>query len=50
MNVIVLGKSHKLRILPDPNPNTAFNRIRTNPDQDPGTLGFVLDHLGFVTR
>jgi hypothetical protein len=29
--------------LPDSNPNPAFNRIRANPDPDPGSLGFVLD-------
>jgi hypothetical protein len=39
----VLGKSLNIGILSDPNPNPAFNRIRANPDPDPGSLGFVLD-------
>jgi hypothetical protein len=41
----VLDKSLNLGILPDPNPNSANNRIRANPDPNldpnPGTLGFV---------
>jgi hypothetical protein len=38
---LVLGKSLHFGILPDPNPNPAFNRIRANPDLDPGSLGFI---------
>jgi hypothetical protein len=46
---VVLGKSLNFGILPDTNPNLAFNWIHENLDPDPGTLEFVLDHLGFVT-
>lgn len=46
----MLDKSLNFGVLPDPNPNPAFNRIRMNPDPDPGTYGFVLDHMGFVTE
>jgi hypothetical protein len=41
--MLVLGKSLNFGILLDPNSNLAFNRIRANPDPDPGSLGFVFD-------
>jgi hypothetical protein len=44
---LVLCKSLNFDIWPDPNQNPAFNRIHANPD--PGSMGFVSDHLGFIT-
>jgi hypothetical protein len=40
---LVMGKSLNCGILQDPNPS--FNRIHENL----GSLGFVLDHMGFAT-
>jgi hypothetical protein len=48
--VLVLGKYLISGILPDPSLNPGFNWILANPDSGPGTLGFVLNHLGFVAN